>query len=180
MSFNSILSAEIIFDKGEQAVREFAAILGIIVQYLPPHFTLVYGWEALLEESKKFLETFQDPQHPVYLEKPKPIGFAIFHVKDKGYNAVAVKYEWPEGRCINKEVTNNAILFPKGPTFGFNGDKFTAHVTIAYVSLETELTPEIVLAALEEKNLDLSLFDLTIDKITSETSVKRHKVEVKA
>lgn len=173
MSNNSIISAEISFKKGEPAIRAFAAQCGTIVQYLVPHFTLLYGCDGLTPKMKDFLVQFEDPEHLLYTEVPKPIEYAIFPVKEKGYNAVAIKYEWPAGKAVNVAASSNADIFPKGPAFGFNGDKFAAHVTIAYVSMENELTKEMLM----EKQSDMSFFDVTVDKVTLEVSVKRRRKE---
>ena len=172
-SNNSIISAEIIFKSGELAIREFAAQFGKPVQYLPPHFTLLYGCDGLTPKMKDFLAQFEDPDHAVYTQAPTPVGFDIFPVPAKGYNCVAVKYEWPAGKAVNAAASSDADIFPKGPTFGFNGDKFAAHVTIAYLSTETELTKEMLV----EKQPNMSFFDVSIDKITLEISVKRRRKE---
>lgn len=171
---NSILSAEIKFKNGEDKIRAFASQFGNIVQWLVFHFTLLYGCDGFSPEMKDLLAPLSDPDHPIYTEVPKPVGYAIFPVKDKGYNALAIKYEWPAGKAVNLAASSNASIFPKGPAFGYNGDKFEAHVTFAYVSMESEVTKEMLV----EKQPDLSFFDLTVEKVTLEISVKRRKKEV--
>lgn len=167
---NSIVSAEITFKNGEQKIREWAAQFGPIVQYLPPHFTLLYGCNGFEPNLKKFLSDVLDPNIPIYKDVPKPIGFDIFFNKKKNYNALAIKYEWLAGKAMNTVLASDNDLFPQGIESGFNDEKYQAHVTVAYIDANIPLDKNIISAKINE--IGLSFFDLTVVGITLEISAK--------
>lgn len=167
---NSIVSAEVIFKNGEQKIREWAAKFGPILQYLPFHFTLLYGGNGFAPNMQKFILGALDSKHPIYTNPPKPIGFDIFFNKKKNYNALAIKYEWPAGKAVNTVLASDPEIFPAGINSGFNGEKFTAHVTVAYIDGNVQLDKTLIAAKIEE--IGLSFFDLTIKGVTLEISAK--------
>lgn len=170
-TMNCILSAEVTFDKGEKAVRDFASTLGPIVQCLVPHFTLYYGGKPFAPEWASFFAQFSDPTSPVYTVKPVVKDIKLFFNSKKNYHAVAVEYDWSPAKQVNTAVAWTPALAPRGPSAGFNCDKFEAHVTIAYIDGSVDLDVEAIKRQVE----DMSLFDVSIKGLTLETDVKPHK-----
>ena len=109
-----------------------------------------------------------DKKNPVFATKPEFDGFRIFYNAKKNLNCVAVAYKWSPGNQVNATVAWTPGLGIGGPTSGFNCDKFSAHVTIAYISGHAPLDVEDVQKAMTDK----TLFDVTVKKIVIETSVK--------
>lgn len=169
---NSIVSAEVTFKNGEQKIREWTSQTanGNIIQYLPFHITMLYGCNGFAPNMQKFIIEALDPQHPLYINPLKPIGFDIFPNKKKNYNALAIKYEWPAGKIVNAELASDPTIFPKGIDSGFNGKNFTVHVTIAYIDGNIQLDKALIATKIEE--IGLSFFDLTIKGVTLEISAK--------
>ncbi len=149
MSSKAKLSVEVAFESGEAAVRAWAGQFGPVVQYLPPHFTAFYDGRPFAPDWEEFLRPYCHPHHLLWTQRPEPLGFKVFTNAAKGYHALVVEYGWPALRALNTALAgDNRLNTPRSSlAAGFNGPRFAAHVTLAYVSSAAALDVAAVEAA---------------------------------
>ena len=66
-----------------------------------------------------------------------PTSWDNFYNPNNESNCLVVKFGGEDAeplRDLNRAIASRPDVFPKGIDSGFNGDKFAAHVTIAYYS----------------------------------------------